>query len=128
MREVPVISIVDDDESIRMALSSLIRSMGWTAHVFESAQAFLDSGLVPAVSCLISDIQMPGMTGLELQQRLLDDGHRLPIVFITAFGSEAVRQQAMNHGAAHFLLKPLDPSVIEHCLHQLVGSGTGSDT
>ncbi|MBN3765798.1 response regulator [Burkholderia sp. Ac-20365] len=126
MQEVPVISIVDDDESIRLALSSLIRSMGWTAHVFESAQAFLDSGLIPAVSCLISDIQMPGMTGLELQQRLLDDGHRLPIVFITAFGSEAVRQQAMNQGAAHFLLKPLDPSVIEHCLHQLVNSG--SDT
>lgn len=124
MQEVPVISIVDDDESIRMALSSLIRSMGWAPHAFDSAQAFLDSGIIPAVSCLISDIQMPGMTGLELQQRLLADGHRLPIVFITAFGSDAVRREAMDHGAAQFLLKPLDLSVIEHCLHQIVGSGS----
>ncbi len=123
MQEVPVVSIVDDDESVRIGMSNLIRSMGWYTHVFASAQAFLDSGLAATVRCLISDLQMPGMTGLELQQRLIADGHNLPIIFITGFGSDAARKQAIDNGAVGFLDKPVDVAAIQQYLNGLCDEG-----
>jgi FixJ family two-component response regulator len=115
----PVVSVVDDDASVRSAMSSLLRSQGWETRLYASAEAFLDSGRVDVV-CVISDVDMPGMNGLEMQQRLLQDGHALPMIFITAFASPAVRAQALDSGALCFLIKPADSSTILQCLQKLL--------
>ena len=108
MKKVPVISIVDDDESVRTATESLMRSIGYTAHTFVSAEEYLQSPQMDETSCLISDVQMPDMTGIELQSHLLDRGYRTPIIFITAFPDEKVEARAMKAGAVCFLNKPFD--------------------
>ena len=95
----PMISIIDDDESIRVATESLIRSLGFIAFTFELAEDFLKSPQVDATSCLISDIQMPGMTGIELQAHLIANGYRIPTIFITAFPEERIRERAEQAGA-----------------------------
>jgi FixJ family two-component response regulator len=82
---VPMISIVDDDKSVREATESLVRSLGYNAVTFGSAEEFLGSAYLMTTACLINDIQMPGLSGVELQERLIADGHRLPMIFITAF-------------------------------------------
>jgi FixJ family two-component response regulator len=105
---IPVISIVDDDESIRDVISSLIRSFGLKAHAFVSAEEFLQSPHLNETSCLISDVQMPKMNGIELQRALIAQGRRIPIIFITAFPDEAVEESAMKAGAICFLSKPFD--------------------
>lgn len=102
----PPISIIDDDESVRLATGGLIRSLGLVAMLFESAEDFLKSP--QATSCVISDIQMPGMTGLDLQDYLIGQGHRIPIIFITAFPEEHIRKRAQEAGAVGFLSKPFD--------------------
>ncbi len=114
-----IISIVDDDDSLRHAMSSLLRSLGWGVRLYSSAQAFLQSGRLDDITGLVSHIDMPGMTGLEMQQRLLTDGHALPIIFVTAYATEAVRRQALKNGAVCFLSKPVDESVISRCLQAL---------
>jgi FixJ family two-component response regulator len=106
--ELPVISIVDDDASVRTATARLLRSLGFSADSFASAQEFLASPRLSDTSCLIADVQMPGMSGVELQQCLIARGHGTPMVFITAFPEEQIRQQAMNAGAVGFLSKPFD--------------------
>jgi FixJ family two-component response regulator len=115
-----IVSIVDDDESVRTATSSLLRSLGWQVCLYASAEAFLESGTASDVTCVISDIQMPGMTGIEMQQRLLRSGHAPPIIFITAFESEVARKQALESGALCFLNKPVDGAAISQCLQKLV--------
>src|SRR5882672_1326051 len=100
------IVIVDDDESIREAATSLFRSMGLPAVAFASAEDYLASDVVGHTSCLVLDVHMPGMGGLRLQQRLAEDGHHIPIVFVTAFADERVRSTAMRSGAICFLTKP----------------------
>ena len=112
----PVISIVDDDESVRAAMSSLIRSLGYEACVFASAEAFLASPRLRDTSCLILDVQMPGMTGLQLQVELGSRGHNIPIIFITAFSEERIRHRAEAAGAAGFFRKPVDGGTIANCL------------
>ncbi|APR77908.1 Transcriptional regulatory protein zraR [Minicystis rosea] len=102
-----IVCIVDDDASIREALSGLFRSAGLDVAVFASGEAFLESDAIDRTSCLVLDVQMPGMTGLELQARLTRDGHRIPIVFITAQTSEVLQTQITASGAA-FLRKPFD--------------------
>jgi FixJ family two-component response regulator len=97
--------IVDDDESVREAALSLFRSMGIAAKAFASAEEFLGAD-VEAASCLVLDVQMPGMTGLQLQTQLAASGRRIPIVFITAYDNEAVRRQATAARAVVFLTKP----------------------
>jgi FixJ family two-component response regulator len=119
MQRVQMVSIVDDDESVRNGISSLIRSFGWETSVFSSAQDFLDSGLASTVDCVITDVQMPGMTGLELQQRLIADGHKMPIIFITAYDLDGIRKQALDNGATCFLLKPIDADTIIRYLERL---------
>jgi FixJ family two-component response regulator len=112
LQKVPVISIIDDDESVRGATRSLVRSLGFTAHTFASAEDFLQSPRVNDSSCVITDVQMPGLSGVELQSRLLAQGCRIPIIFITAFPDENVEARAMKAGAICFLSKPFDGSTL----------------
>src|ERR1700744_384942 len=101
-----LISIVDDDESIRRTTRFLIESFGLRAAAYESAETFLKSGQLHDTSCLILDVQMPGMNGLELQSKLAAAGYDIPIIFITAYDNKVSRQQAMQGGAVAFLGKP----------------------
>jgi FixJ family two-component response regulator len=103
-----VIAIVDDDPSAREGLESLIRSAGWSVETFVSAQEFLDRRGVDAPSCLILDLQLPGLSGLDLQQRMAEVGLEIPIVFLTGHGSIPASVQAMKGGAVEFLTKPFD--------------------
>jgi FixJ family two-component response regulator len=103
-----LVAIVDDDESMRAAIQDLLSSVGIRARSFESAEEFLRSGLQNEIGCLISDIRMPGMTGLELQAKLVAEGSRIPIIFITAHGNTRMRLQALKAGAIEFLGKPFD--------------------
>ena len=110
--ETRIVSIVDDDESIREALQGLMKVAGIPALVFASAEEFLDSGQQSRTGCLIADIRMPGMSGLQLQSKLNSDHHRIPIIFITAHGDENVRIEAVRAGAVEFLTKPFDKEVL----------------
>lgn len=101
-----LISVVDDDESVRRTTTLLIESFGFRAAAFESAESFLSSGQLPDTTCLIVDVQMPGMNGLELQNNLAAAGCGIPIIFMTAYESKDSRQRAMQAGAAAFLGKP----------------------
>jgi FixJ family two-component response regulator len=122
---VPVISIVDDDESFRQATASLIRSIGYATAAFASAEEFLQSDHVHDTACLISDVQMPGMSGIELQNRLIARGHRLPVIFITAFPEEKVRRRALEAGALCFLSKPFSDEKLISCLDQALADANG---
>jgi FixJ family two-component response regulator len=112
----PVISIIDDDESVRVATQSLLRSLGFTACTFASAADFLQSPRMNDTSCVIADVQMPGMSGVELQSLLIAQGHRTPMIFITAFHEESVRARAMKAGAIGFLKKPFSGQTLIECL------------
>jgi FixJ family two-component response regulator len=112
----PVISIVDDDASIRVATDNLLRSLGYTVHTFASAEEFLQSSHFNDTSCVIADVQMPAMSGVELQALLLAQGHPVPFIFITAFPEETIRMRAMKAGATCFLTKPFDRLSLIKCL------------
>jgi FixJ family two-component response regulator len=103
-----VVAIIDDDESYRAAIQRLLKSAGIPVRSFDSAEAFLDSNQQQNTGCLIADIRMPGMSGLELQSKLNSDHCPIPTIFITAHGEEKVRMQAMRGGAVKFLTKPFD--------------------
>ena len=93
MPNMPVISVVDDDQSVRKAISALVRSLGYAVATFASAEDFLGSDRVEDTSCLITDVQMPGLSGVELQSRLMADGRRIPIIGIAALLEESIRAQ-----------------------------------
>jgi FixJ family two-component response regulator len=114
------IAIVDDDMSVQTALQDLIESEGLSTLCFGSAEKFLDSGAHCKAVCLIADIRMPGMSGLELQARLKMDRCRIPIIFITAHGDAKMRIQAMRDGAVEFLTKPFDNEVLLETVHAAV--------
>ena len=107
-----VIAIVDDDEAVRVAVEGLLKSAGLTARAFESAETFIESGQQSQVACLIADIRMPGMSGLELQAKLNAEHCRIPIVFITAHGDAQMRMRALRAGAVEFLAKPFNDEVL----------------
>jgi FixJ family two-component response regulator len=107
-RKKKMVAVIEDDESYRVALERLLKSAGLSAQSFGSAEAFLDSGQQHETGCLISDIRMPGMSGLELQSKLNSDHCLIPTIFITAHGDEKMRLQAMRGGAVKFLMKPFD--------------------
>jgi FixJ family two-component response regulator len=107
-----LVAVVDDDESVRDAVHGVLRSVGLKVQTFSSAAEFLESGQQDHTGCLITDVQMPGMTGLELQARLAADDKRIPIIFITAFGNARMRAQAMRAGAIEFLGKPFNDEVL----------------
>lgn len=113
-----MISIIDDDESVRTATASLVRSLGMAASTFASAEEFLGSSQLGETDCVITDVQMPGMGGMELQSRLRRDGIALPLIFITAFPEERLRQQAAAGGAIGFLAKPFDGGEMIACLDE----------
>jgi FixJ family two-component response regulator len=106
------VAIVDDDELMRGALHGLLKEAGFPAKAFASAEEFLESGQQNHTSCLIADIRMPGMSGLDLQARLTAEQVRIPIIFITAHGDERMRMQALRSGAVEFLVKPFDGEVL----------------
>jgi FixJ family two-component response regulator len=112
LAEVKVVTIVDDDELMRNALLGLLKAAGLPARVFASAEEFLNSGFQHQTKCLIADIRMPGMSGLELQSKLNDDDCSIPTIFITAHGDTKVRMEALRGGAAEFLTKPFDNAVL----------------
>jgi FixJ family two-component response regulator len=126
---VPVISVVDDDASIRAAINNLLRSLGYVVHVFPSAEAFLQSAQLNNTWCVIADVRMGGMSGVELQSRLRGEGNRVPFVFITAAPEESVRARALEDGAICFLTKPFDEANLIGCLDRAVEAqrnGSGS--
>jgi FixJ family two-component response regulator len=110
MSKVAVISIVDDDLLVRESIGDLISSLGHEALIFGSSEQFLASGRLADTACIITDLQMPGMSGLDLQARLRADGHVTPIIFITAYPKEAARARALDAGAVAFLTKPYEES------------------
>jgi FixJ family two-component response regulator len=116
LRDLPVISIIDDDASMRSGTMRLVRSLGFIAHAFSSARAFLHSEQLSKTSCLISDVQMPEMNGIQLQDALRAAGHKIPIIFITAFHDEKIRDQALDRGAVCFLSKPFEGETLQKCL------------
>ena len=107
-----VVAIVDDDRSVQSALRDLMESAGLTARCFGSAEEFLESDQENQIACLVADIRMPGMSGLELQARLRAEGSRIPMIFITAHDDAKVKMQAMKAGAVEFLSKPFDDEVL----------------
>jgi FixJ family two-component response regulator len=113
-----IISIVDDDASVRGATERLLRSLGFSAHAFASAKEFLLSPRLADTCCLITDVEMPGMTGVELQQHLLAHGHGTPMIFITAFPDDRIRERAMRAGAIDFLSKPFDEARLLECVER----------
>ena len=111
-----MIAIVDDDDVVREAMKSLMRSLGYNASTFGSADEFLKSEQVSKTSCLITDLHMPGLSGLDLQDRLIATGHRFPVIFLTGFPDEDVRMRAMKAGAVGFLSKPCNHGHLLDCL------------
>jgi FixJ family two-component response regulator len=107
-----LVAIVDDDDSMRSALHGLLQSADVPAQAFASAEEFLSSGQQHQIACLIADIRMPGMSGLELQARLNTQRCRIPIIFITAHGDEKMRMQALRAGAVEFMAKPFNDEVL----------------
>jgi FixJ family two-component response regulator len=111
-RESKFVAIVDDDGSMRAALQGLLKAAGLSSRAFESAEQFLGSGHQRETACLITDIRMTGMSGLELQAKLNADNCRIPTIFITAHGDEEMRFRALRAGAVEFLPKPFDDEVL----------------
>ena len=116
--EHPLLSVVDDDESVRESLPDLLRKLGFAARAFSSAQEFLSSDSVDETKCLILDVAMPGMTGLDLQQELTRRGHKVPIIFITAQKDVSIREQAFRQGAAQVLYKPFSAAALLEALKE----------
>ena len=110
--KVKVVSVVDDDASFRGALQRLLKSAGFQVRAFASAEDFLKSGRQHETGCLIADIRMPGMSGLDLQAKLNADHFPIPTIFISAHGDEKMRLQAMRGGAVKFLAKPFDDAIL----------------
>src|SRR5262245_57496995 len=107
-----IVSIVDDDEAVRLATESLVRSFGRHTRLFASAEDFLQSGYIAETACLISDIRMPGMSGVAMQDRILALGYAVPTIFITAYPAADLKARALANGALAVLDKPVDPDAI----------------
>jgi FixJ family two-component response regulator len=111
-----MISIVDDDKSVREAAKMLIGSLGYATASFASAEEFLESGRLRDTACLITDVQMPGMSGIDLQSHLTANGHCTPVIFVTAYPEESIRERALSAGAFGFLSKPFSEESLIACL------------
>lgn len=119
----PLISIVEDDESVREATEAQMRSLGFNAQTFPSATDFLASPDIENTSCLIADINMPHMTGVELHRRLLDLGYAIQTILITAYPNDEVRARAMADGVICYLVKPFDEEELLRCVRLALGKG-----
>ena len=125
-----VIAIVDDDHAVREALTSLVRSLGYVAVAFDCAEDLLKSRRRRRVSCVIADVQMPGLTGFELHNRLVASGEPIPTILITAFPDERARERALQGGVVGYLAKPFSEDELLACIHSILehckASGKGS--
>src|SRR5713226_1042013 len=122
-RKSKLVAIVDDDDSMRGALHGLLRAVGLPAIAFASAEEFLNSGQQHQTACLIADIRMPGMSGLELQAKLNAERCRIPIIFITAHGDAKMRMQALRVGAVEFLAKPFNDEALLESVRAALENG-----
>ena len=123
MANLLLISVVDDDDSVRESLRGLIRSVGFAVKVFASAEEFLNSDHLRNTDCLILDVRMPGMNGLELQRQLAATDRKIPVIFITAHGDDEVRSRALNGGAVDYLLKPFSEEALLNAIDAALKSG-----
>jgi len=117
----PLITVIDDDASVRTAVDSLLRARGYTVYLFASAAEFLHSPQFDETCCVIADVQMPAMSGIELLSLLRKQGCGVPFIFITAFPEEAVRVRALSDGAICFLAKPFDSTCLIRCIDLALG-------
>ena len=122
MMKCELISVVEDDQPFRDSMRKLMISLGYAVEAFASAADFLASPCLAATACLISDVQMPGMTGVELHKRLLDMGHRIPTILVTAYPEELTRTRALKDGIVCYLGKPVDDDHLERCLRSALQS------
>jgi FixJ family two-component response regulator len=120
LSELLIVAIIDDDESVRATTDSLVRSLGYSVHTFASAEAFIRSNRLEDFACVIADVQMPGMSGVELQDHLRAQGYRVPFIFFTAFPDERTRAQALAAGAICYLAKPFDGDTLIECLRTVL--------
>ena len=118
-----MLSVVDDDTSVCTATGRLIRSLGFTVEIFTSGEEFLRLGSLQQTSCLVLDVQMPGMSGLRLQSHLAAAGHRIPIIFITAYPDERTRTLALRAGAVGFLYKPFSDEALLRAIDLALEAG-----
>lgn len=121
MPNTPLVCIVDDDQAVRRATQTLLRSVGYRPVAFASAEEFLSSPESAITDCLILDVQMPGMSGIDLQRLLNQQKRNVPIIFITAFPEDHLREQALAGGAVCFLAKPCDSRNIINCIKRALG-------
>jgi FixJ family two-component response regulator len=126
MFETPLISIVDDDVLARDGIRELVESLGYKAHTFKSAEHFLQSGMTTTTACLITDLQMPGLNGIELQETLQSLGTDIPVILITAYPNDKQRARAIANGAIGFLCKPFRETALIECLTIAIGVRTPS--
>ena len=119
----PVVSIVEDDRFFRESMGRLMRSLGYTVEAFPSAADFLASPSLAETACLIADVHMPAMTGIELYRHLLDTGHAIPTILVTACPNDADRDRALNDGVVCYLRKPVDEEYLKRCLRVVLSSG-----
>ena len=119
----PRVSVVDDDDAVREALTGLLRSAGFGADGYDSAEHFLRSGRLDSTECLILDVRMPGMGGIELQRHLASAGHEIPVIFITAHGDERTRAQALGSNVVDFLAKPFSDEALLAAIDRALGPG-----
>jgi len=118
-----LISVIEDDQPFRESMRKLMTALGYTVEAFPSAADFLASPLLTATACLVTDVQMPGMTGIELHRHLIDAGHPIPTILVTAYPDEVARRRAMKDGVVCYLCKPVDDDHLEHCLRSALESG-----
>jgi len=124
----PRIAVVDDDQSVREALENLISSVGYEVDLFESAKGFLDSAEINNTACLVLDLRMPEMSGLELQQTLRDDGRNIPIIIVTAQGEDTARTEVLAAGAVAFLNKPFQEEVLLGAINSAIGKNSDRES
>ena len=117
-----LVSVVDDDRFFRESMCRLMRSLGYTVDAFSSAAEFLASPRLVETACLIADVHMPAMTGLNLHRRLIDTGHAMPTILVTAFPSDTDRARAMNDGVLCYLRKPVDEEHLTRCVRDALMS------
>jgi FixJ family two-component response regulator len=122
-----LVSIVDDDRFFRESMCRLMRSLGYAVDIFSSAAEFLASPRLADTACLIADIHMPAMTGLELYRRLIDTGHAIPTILVTAFPNDVDQVRALNDGVVCYLRKPLDDEHLTQCVHEALRSAASPE-
>ena len=119
-----LISVVEDDEPFRESMIKLVKLLGYTVEAFPSAADFLASRLLPETACLVTDVHMPGMTGVELHRHLVETGYAIPTILVTAYPDDAVRDRALKDGVICYLSKPVDDDHLERCLRSALQPGS----